>query len=74
MPLGDGFGPAKVGILPAQKFGQLHKIAAVGRQAWLAMRPSTFHPYQKGIHKELGAVWGGLGLILALPRAHDTAS
>ena len=30
VPLGDGFGPAKVGILPAQKFGQLRKIAAVG--------------------------------------------
>ena len=29
MPLGDGFGPAKIGILPAQKFGQLRKVAAV---------------------------------------------
>ena len=30
VPLGDGFWPAKVGILPAQKFCQLRQIAAVG--------------------------------------------
>ena len=62
MPPGDGFGPSEVSILPAQKFDELRKVAAVGFERGGRSALLHFHPGQKGINKELCPVGAGFAL------------